>query len=191
METVKKHLEPIHDTLKSIPLEAWNASKHIITRYKRTRADLVFDRMISIAMDKFAETDGIKIEERYETALFVYKEKVLFRFKKGDEEGLSRNARTQLSIAYNNPQQTLQGFEDLIRVDVVYVLDEGAVNIDRVMVVKRAGDEILWGYDLLKDGGATELPVKRAAVIVPSVSPKAENVEGRVKVKKRNNEKRG
>jgi hypothetical protein len=153
-ENVERALKRIEPDLYSIVEGAWGdwlkVSGEWRTRFSRTRANLVWDRMICRAFDVFSSDPDIKFIERFNTVSFILDDHILFRFKKGDIKGLSHNYPTQLALAYHNHNIPLFPDVNWSRVEIVYSLDENKTQttIERICVVARKNDKILWGYDI-------------------------------------------
>jgi hypothetical protein len=148
---VKLLLETREQPINDIVIAAWErwwANPERLTLYRRTRATLIHNYMMNLARPVFADDADIYQVEKQETIFFVANQRLVFRFKKGDDIGLSRNIETQASLAFNDPQQTLPELPDVGRVDIAYVLNPLETLIDRVLVVARDGDRVVWSYPI-------------------------------------------
>lgn len=147
--------------------------------YKRTRADLMHEHAVRRALVAFANVRGVRPLPGQETCHFLCDDQVLFRLKKGDDDGRTSNIQTELAIAYHDPQATLLDLPDLHRVDVAYVLNELQTDLAKIFVVGRDQQKILWRYDVLarasESSGIQPLPV-RPAPARPSLVKPRENV---------------
>lgn len=98
---VKVKLTPYEKDLTTILREAFQDWREITEKklltLGRTRAGIIHDRALSLA-NKLLPDKGVKIEDKYETAQFNVDDELLFRFKKGDNFGLSRNYRTSRAL---------------------------------------------------------------------------------------------
>ena len=172
IETAMKPYE--HDILDIVygAWEDWREVYEVVqTIFARTRANFVHDRMVVRAHQAFSSKVGIRIIERNETFFFLVDDRVLFRFKKGDRKGLSRNVPTQMALAYHDHQQVFPGLPKIIRVDVVYVLNRLATLIDRVCIVGRDGARIEWVYEI-----QPSVPVVEELPLVASHKASSEDV---------------
>lgn len=124
---------------------------------KRTRANVVWDRIVMQAISSFADDSRVIVQHRNETVNFLVDEAVLFRFKKGDSNGLSSNYPTQHAIAFHDHEQDLFGQPKIQRVDVVYRLNPLETQVVDVLVVARDGDQILWISSLMEADGMTNV----------------------------------
>lgn len=169
-ETVMTVLGDYSPVLKNIVLSAWQdwlaTPNRGIYKYPRTRANIVFEYMIKHARQAFRDDKNVRELERNETSKFVMKGKVVFRFKKGNEQGISSNVPTFSALAYNDPQQTLISLPTIQRVDIVYVLNRFETLIDYVSIVARSAGDIAWSYDIYDrsvDGEVVPMPSTPAA----------------------------
>ncbi len=166
---VKGKLNPFEKDLTKILKEAFQDWREITERklltLGRTRAGVIHDRALSLA-NKIFPPKGIKIEEGYETAQFNIDDELLFRFKKGDNFGYSRNYRTTRATAYHNQKTSL--WPPIPRVEIVYILSYLATEISRIYVVARDGDRIGWKYPIFGYVGAT---LYQVPLFIPQTSP--------------------
>ena len=137
----------------------WLKSPRIgIWRCKRSRATFVWEQIIDRAHIEFHGSPSVRIINGHETFTFLLEEQVLFRFKKGDEVGLSVNVPTQLALAFHDHDQDLLGLADVQRVEVLYQLNWLETEISDVIVVGRDKHLVVWSYSLL-DYAAGVLPL--------------------------------
>lgn len=157
---IDRHREPIVAAV----LGAWNdwlKSPRIgIWRCKRSRATFVWEQIIERAHIEFNGSPNVRIINGHETFKFLLEEQVLFRFKKGDEAGLSVNVPTQLALAFHDHDQNLLGLDDVQRVEVLYQLNWLETEISDVIVVGRDKHVVVWSYSLLDSAeGVVPLPM--------------------------------
>ena len=133
-------------------MSRWRANPESPVLYRRVRAGLVHNYMMLDAIPGL-DCEHIKPIERpaYETALFLLADELVFRFKKGDVKGLSSNIGTQTALEYNDPNECLSLFDlpDLMRVDVVYTLNEYETMISDVLIVARDNERAAWSFSIL------------------------------------------
>lgn len=161
LDDVKQILDPREVPIGEVVLAAWDRwwkNPERLTLYRRTRATLVHNYMMNLARPSFGDDRGIYQIEKQETIYFVTDQKLVFRFKKGDDIGLSSNIETQAALAFNDPQQTLPELPDVGRVDITYVLNPFATLIDRILVVARDGDRLVWSYAIYPRATGLTLP---------------------------------
>lgn len=189
---VQTLLTPLHAPLASIVKGAWDdwkkISHEIGGRFARTSANVVFERMIARAIPKFDAIPGMHIKIGHQTVHFIYQSAVLFRFKKGDENGLSRNYPTQTALAFNDQNCDLFGTPGISRIDVVYQLDRWATRIADVAAVARHASNVLWSYSILDADAQTadvvpinpKLPSPVESLVRPKIKlPEEEKSEGK------------
>ena len=128
----------------------WLASPHVGTwRCKRSRANFVWEQIIERAHIAFDGLPGVHILGGQETFKFLVEDRVLFRFKKGDDTGLTANVPTQLALAFHDHDQNLLGLHEVYRVEVVYKLNRLETQVVDVIVVARDEDKVAWSFNLL------------------------------------------
>ena len=110
--------------------------------------------------------------------------KVFVRMKKGTHELLSRNYPTQAALAFHDQIQDL--FGGIVRLELLYVLDETEVDIERIALIQRHKKSVAWVIDLLK-------PADDAQNVIPftggPVAPTAPTVADRVLKSKKGKKK--
>jgi hypothetical protein len=165
-ENVLKVLKYIERDLYDIVTGAWQdwlkCSEFGRTRFSRTRANIVWERMIDRAYQVFSGDKRIDFIERNNTVFFVVDNRILFRFKKGDFSGLSHNYPTQTAIDFNDHDILLFDDVDLSRVEIGYVLDKSEIQIETVSIVARNDLKVLWSHEILPQGIVIEAPIPSA-----------------------------
>ena len=172
LDDVKQILEAREMPITGIVLDAWDRwwkNPERLTLYRRTRATLVHNYMMNLGRAGFDV--GVRPIEKQETIYFVVDQKLVFRFKKGDDIGLSSNIDTQAALAFNDPQQTLPELPDVGRVDIAYVLNPFETLIDRILVVARDGDRVVWSYPIYPRETEVFLPIPLPVRPPPTTSP--------------------
>lgn len=168
-DEVQTLLKAIQAPLTRVVMGAWadwrEVAPKIGRRFARTPANVIYERMIARAVSEFESMPGMHILSGHQTVHFVYQDAVRFRFKKGDEKGLSRNYPTQMALAFNDQTSDLFGAPTITRVDIVYQLDGLQTRVTDVSVVARHDMSVLWSYSL------TAMESKSAEVI--AFTPKA------------------
>jgi hypothetical protein len=123
--------------------------------------------MMNLAGPAFLADAAVYAVEKQETIYFVVEQRLVLRFKKGDDIGMSSNIETQAALAFNDPQQTLPELPDVSRVDIAYVLNPLETLIDRVLVVARNSDRVVWSYAIYPRIEDTELPTPLPVQPIP------------------------
>ena len=111
-----------------------------VWRCRRSRANFVWEQIIDRAHAAFDTSPDVRILDANETFRFLVEDLVLFRFKKGDDAGLSNNVPTQLALAFHDHLQNLLGLPEVQRVDIVYQLNRLETEIRDLLVVGRDED---------------------------------------------------
>lgn len=173
-EIVQPILDNHHEPIVAAVRGAWGdwlASPHVgVWRCKRSRANFVWEQIIERAHVAFNGSSAIRIIDGQETYKFLVEDRVLFRFKKGDETGLTANVPTQLALAFHDHDQNLLGLPEVHRVEVVYQLNPLETEIVDVIVVARDEDVVVWTYSLLDAGeGVVPLPMPTPSGQPPAV----------------------
>jgi hypothetical protein len=168
---VSATLSRLNKDFVSVITDAWerlsrNPDKSVMNR--RSQRTLTHNFMMINALERLGKIDGVYPIERdsYETAVFLVDKSVLVRFKKGNDQGLSRNIPTQAALAFNDPQEKLFDLPDVWRVDVVYTLNRFETQISDILVVARNGDDVLWSYSIYS-GTADIAPVITINPLLP------------------------
>lgn len=190
--TIDKHRQVIVAAVQGAWSD-WLASPHPgIWRCKRSRANFVWEQIIDRVHHAFDGTPGVRIIGSLATYGFLIDDRVFFRFKKGDENGLSTNVRTQLALAFHDHDQDLPGLlPEVERVEVVYQLNRLETQVVDIIVVARDGDTVVWTYSLL-DAAASGMPLPMPAPIGrPPRLPASRLVRPRDASETRNRTKRG
>lgn len=156
---VKKVLEPIQYEIENIVTKAWQDYRDLTDSviFKRTRANIVWDRMVSRALKWSEEEPLTRTIIKNNTVCFVIDNKLLFRFKKGDSLGYSNNVQTKLALAYHDPQKVLPGISSTHRVDVVYMLNPLETEVEDICVVSRTHNVVNYIFSI-KGSNSVEVP---------------------------------
>lgn len=184
-EEVRNLLKPLHGPLTRVVTGAWEdwqkVAPMIGCRFARTPANVIYERMIARAVPEFESLQGMYVVNGHQTVHFVYQDAVRFRFKKGDENGLSKNYPTQMALAFNDQTSDLFGAPGITRVDVVYQLDGLATRVIDVSVVARHEMTILWAYSITemesKSAEVVELHPRAPSSVESLVRPKVQQPE--------------
>lgn len=123
-------------------------------RSLRTRACIVWDKTTQRALDVLPEKHNVISNECNNTILFQIQD-ILFRFKKGNEKGISSNIQTRRAIDFHDHGVQFSlfpgtKFDSPKRIEIVYTINELGTKVDKVMVVARNGKSVIWNYELRK-----------------------------------------
>lgn len=114
---------------------------------KSVRAMMVWNQMITHAKRRFDGRDGIRVETFAPWEGILLGTNVFIRMKKADEKLLSRNYPTRSALAFID--QTQDMFGGIVRLELVYLLDDSETSVDRIVLVQRHKKSVVWMIDLL------------------------------------------
>ena len=187
---IERHRAPILAAVLGA-WDDWLKSPHPgVWRCKRSRANFVWEQIIERALLEFDDVPAVHIIKGYETFKFLVEHQVLFRFKKGDQSGLTANVPTQLALAFHDHNQDMLDLPEVHRVDVVYQLNQLETAIADVIIVAREEDVVVWSYSLLGVGAKVVLLPTAASSDKPSSLPARRLVRPREVSEEENQERR-
>lgn len=147
---VERLLWPYFDVMVRAVTDAWDRWLRSEERqrwmFDRERANYIFGHIAANAVEMFDDKPSVQIVRKDETLLFIVDRALVFRFKKADSGYMSRNVPTQQALAYHAEEAL---FDDLDRVEVVYLINDLGTAIKDVCVVARAESRVLWTIPLL------------------------------------------
>lgn len=152
-------LAPYHDRILKAVIDGCSRWENFSTqrlvcglaryRYKRTVACSLFEEITDVARNEFADDSSVKVVEESQTVKFCFDDKVIARFKKDGGNRLGVNILTKAIRDFNDPQASIPGvLPEVAKVDFVWKRNEIEGGIERVSVVARDGNSIVWAYDL-------------------------------------------
>ncbi|HWJ69142.1 MAG TPA: hypothetical protein VNS79_03720 [Sphingobium sp.] len=176
MEDVCSSLEPYHDTIREIVHGAWaewravdafrQTNDYGSIAFKRTISNYVFDAIARRAVRAFSAHARVHIRSEAQTVKFFAGGDVLFRFKKGDDMMLGRNIPTEAALAFIDADGVVPGLPpETAKVEIIWLPNEIWTEIDRVLVIARDGDRLIWEYDLGAAKGGAEV------ILLPTPTP--------------------
>lgn len=179
-EKCHETLEPIEADLVKIPLlafQGWLKSPDYLYsgNHPRIRANLIWGRIIYFAKEIFEGNAGVSFINHHNTVSIQVdglEHAVLFRYKKADRAGRSRNIQTNLSDAYHDHSQRYL-FDDMFdpdRVEVVYILNKLGTRIEDIRIVGRNGKYVAWYYSIMPEADILTMPS------MPSLAPSQQPV---------------
>lgn len=157
MEEVKSALLPYHPRIKQVVEEAyaeWRSvndfrlmSGYGTIMYSRTVANFVFDAIARSAASVFGGDKSVRVHHETQTVKFIFKNTVIARFKKGDDDHPGQNIPTQAVLDYLDPQQTLPGLPAAAaKVEIMWKANDIGTKIEEVTVAARDGKQVIWSY---------------------------------------------
>lgn len=156
-ETVIRDLEPLLPLLQQVFYRAWDTwlSNPVAAtmEHKRVRADVVWNNTIAflregidrlqrsnINLVKACRTKGIHLQIDDERGGYF------IRCKKANRLLLSSNYPTQHAMDFHDPQVDM--FGGVSRLELVYVIDKEEISVERVALVKRVKNLVIWFHEL-------------------------------------------
>jgi len=155
-ESVIKDLQPMLPLLHQAFYKAWEKwlSNPVAAtmEHKRVRAGIVWNNAISFLREgidrlqltninivKACRTKGIHLQVNDERGGYF------IRCKKANRQLLSSNYPTQHAMDFHDPQVDM--FGGVSRLELVYVIDKEEISVERVALVKRVMDSVVWFHD--------------------------------------------
>ena len=167
---VRTALAPYHGIIRKVVDDAWSEWRAVeafrqesqfgAVSYHRTIANYMFDAMARRATRAFAAVDGVHIRPEAQTVKFIAGGEVLFRFKKGDCANLGCNIPTLANLMFIDADAEIPGLPpETAKAEIIWQPNEIWTQIERVLVVARDGDRLLWEYEIDRAGdGAMVIP---------------------------------
>ena len=179
---VKSVLADFHARLRVVIDRAWqewlaNPDKGKYVFLPRVRAVLVFDAIARHALTEFEGDSNIRVLTKCnQTVHFLFADKVLVRFKKGNANGVGSNIQTQAVLDFIDPQGVIPGLvPEILKVEICYTPDEIGLELSEVAVVARAHQKRVWAYSLDRREPGAEIrpiPVRLPDPTPPRVIPR-------------------
>lgn len=173
---VKAILDDFHSRLRRVVDDAWaewlEFPRAKLVFLARARAVLVFDYIVRRALAEFEGDPNIRTVVKKQTIQFLFKDRVLLRFKKGNAKGVGSNIRTQAVLDFIDPNREIPGLvPEIMKVELCYTLDDLGINLDEVEVVARDQTSRRWAYPL--EPGAPSAVIMPLPQRPPDTTPPA------------------
>ncbi len=159
-DRAKALFQPIQQALNQMILESWKKIHRSDLHFKsRSRASLMWDEIFYLANIAWCDSEHInKIEEKKsQTAHYWLDNKTLFRIKKGDEHGYTRNYPTQTALEFHE-QQSEEIFDLVDKMEVTYVLSQDETKIIDIAIVHRNSGIIDFRFSILSTENVETIP---------------------------------
>lgn len=171
-------LAPYHSTIGDCIGRAWKQYVSLLQNMPitspRTRANLLWDWIIGFLKTDFAQT-SVNFQDINQTTWFYISQDVVFRIKKCDEDGFTRNYPTQNALAYYDQDPNLEDMFPIIRLDIGYIVDDLGTAIKDIRVIFRTGSRVEWKYSILDSmSEIIDLPAAQEPQKSRKVKPKAD-----------------
>lgn len=159
----------------AVPNKAWFL-------HGRTRANIIFDLIARHAQGEFGDDSDVHVIREPQTVKFLFLDRVLARFKKGNAKGVGSNIETQAVMDFIDPQGSFAGLPDVHRVEIVYQLNILGTGYAEVAVVARNQRTRVWAYPLTGRPSAEiiPMPTRTPPVLTPPVvtpKPRADETD--------------
>jgi hypothetical protein len=163
IENVRAILEDFEIRFRLILENAWEEWLEMPKRgllSARSRASVVFDLIKAGALAEFDGDLNIRAIPKGQTIHFLFRERVLVRFKKANSMGVGSNIETQAVIEFVDPQMNIPGLlPEVYRVEVCYHLDKLQTRINSLAVTARNRHRKIWSYELARPASAAVVPL--------------------------------
>lgn len=157
-------LRPMYGDLVSLVQRAhrdWMEGPYARTMQDpKVRANVIWNQFLYYAKAHFEGSKLVRVESKAHCQGLLVGTSFFVRMKKGTNQLLSRNYPTQAALDFNDASVDL--FDGVARLELIYTLDELGTTIDNVVIAQRHRSKILWAIDLLggaEDRGQTVIPL--------------------------------
>jgi len=162
IELVRKVLEDFELRMREILEGAWNDWQAMSNRAilsPRSRASIIFDYIKARALAEFDGDPNIRAIPKGQTVHFLFRNRVLLRFKKANSAGLGSNIETQAVIQFVDQQIPLFAMPPIYHVEVCYHLDRLTTRMATLAVTARQRNTKLWAYELHRPASGAVVPL--------------------------------
>ncbi len=111
-------------------------------QHKRVRADNIWNQFLVHCKSRLDGHPDVRFETVNGMVVLIFHNRLLVRFKKGNGRFLSSNIPTQSALEFHDC--TVDMFGGVGRLECVYVLDKTETQIERIVIVQRHKNQILW-----------------------------------------------
>jgi len=170
---LKPHFGTLVELVQAAHADYQNSIIAAALQAPRVRANFIWNMFLYHAKARFEGSNLIQVDSRQHWQGLMVGDSFFIRMKKGTKELLSRNYPTQAALDFNDASVDL--FEGVARLELLYTLDGLESSIDRIVLAQRHLNRIVWAIDLLdsaEDHGQTVIPLP----IAPQGGSPAERV---------------
>jgi hypothetical protein len=183
---------PYHGLIWRIIHEAWGEWR-LVQRlrsdnglppllYQRSIANYMFDAIARRAIPAFGAEDRVLLDIDAQT-FKIFVGGIAARFKKGGDDKLGNSIPTLTALAFMEADGVLPGMPlGTAKVEIIWLPNDIWTQVERVLVIARDGDELVWEYEIDDPGSAGSgevIPFPPA----PAAPPEPEDGSGLVKPK--------
>lgn len=154
IQFLQPHLEGLHGIVSG----GWEdymtgyTDAHRLVHSPITRASIVHDHIIDRASRYLQASPHLRLHDARGLKALVIADRYAIRFKKLDENGISRNQPTK-QVQDFREQMQLPGINAIYNLEAGYVLDDLETGISRICITCPNGGRNYWEYEL-QAGGA-------------------------------------
>lgn len=167
IEAVRQALTPYHGKIRACVLGGfaeWRDTQNYRVSmgyapnlYSRTNSNDIFDAIMRRAIPMLGAEDRVFVKTEAQTAKFVIAG-VAARFKKAGDDGLGCNIPTQAAMAFMDAERTLPGLPpETAKIELIWEPNAIWTKVERVLVVARDGDRLLWDYEIGAEAGQSDI----------------------------------
>jgi hypothetical protein len=155
-EVVRRKLAPYEPRFRKVIDSAWAQYSGMPQRHKflflRTRANIVFDFIVSGLFVEFDGDPDVRMIQKNETLKILVAGDILIRVKKANGLGLGSNIPTQEVQRFIWQEPEIPGLlRELHKIEICYFEDLTGAEIASVQATARDNDVKLWSYEIDRD----------------------------------------
>ena len=125
--------------------------------YPRTISNYIFDAIARRAILDFAAEPKVRVEVDAQTFKLHFRG-LSARFKKGGDDKLGSNHHTAASLLFVEADGVLPGLgPETGKVEFIWLPNEIWTDLDRILVVARDGDRLIWDYEIERARPSAEI----------------------------------
>ena len=179
-DLVRDVLKPLDEVLIDVHLKAWGRlisnPEWPTLAFVSTGSKMMHDFVVQEAAFALDDMPGVHKIAHDKSVRYLVGDRVLFRFKKGNRDGLGSNIDTKANYDFIDADVDLLNLPGIMKVEVLWYPNRLMTKLDKVEVAARDGKSRLWGYALGEEPDIgmlpTPLPIQPAAPSVPLVTMK-------------------
>jgi len=191
IDAVRKALTPYHSKILDCVMGGfaeWREMQaHRISKgygpnlYSRTDSNETFDAIMRRAIPAFGAEERVLVKIEAQTAKFIIAG-VVARFKKAGDDGLGCNIPTQAAMAFMDADRSIPGLPaESPKIELIWQPNDIWTKVERVLVVARDGDRLLWDYEIIDTAAAGDVTPLTTTV----VDDMADNASDLIKPKRK------
>jgi hypothetical protein len=168
LDDVQTILAEFEQRLRAVVDRAWAEWMECDVRgrliFSRSGSNTIFDFIARHALAEFGEDPQVHDIAKGGTVQFLFRDRVLVRFKKSNANGVGSNIETQAVLDFVDPHRDIPGMlPDIMKVEVCYQTDALGTQLKEVAVVARNRTKRVWAYPLTPAQTAEIIPLRIVA----------------------------